>query len=97
MALNVGNPGEIQLQFTPSPEVVKEAALSSAQTGGAFAATAPLTLTSEQILFTRTTVLTGDNSPANLASKRQEILDYFHRTYSCYEKLFEVMVSDAGA
>ena len=55
------------------------ATFREALAGGGFAATHPISLTSEQIMLTRTTVLSGDNSPAQLAIKRQEILDYFHR------------------
>ncbi len=42
----------------------------------------------------KSTPLTGPNTPEGVAAKRQEILDYFHRTYSCYEKLFEVITSN---
>jgi hypothetical protein len=72
MALHVLNPDQLQFEFEPSAEVAKAAAATGFTP-------APLKLTSQQLLFTRTAVLTGDNSAAALSAKRQEILEYFHQ------------------
>lgn len=44
-----------------------------------------------ELLKTRTPLLTG----TSVHEKREEIRDYFHRTFSLYEKLFTVLASDA--
>ena len=44
------------------------------------------------MLKTKTIVLNG----ANPEAKRGEILDYFHKTFSLYQSLFECLSSDAG-
>jgi len=41
---------------------------------------------------TRTIVLDGPDPEA----KRQEILEYFHQSFSLYESLFECLKGDAG-
>lgn len=45
----------------------------------------------DELLKTRTPLLTGSDP----ADKREEIRDYFHRTFSLYERLFDVLVSDS--
>ena len=47
--------------------------------------------TDDELLKTRTPLLTG----SDVADKREEIRDYFHRTFSLYEKLFDVLVADS--
>ena len=43
-----------------------------------------------ELLHTRTPLLTG----TDVESKREEIRNYFHQTFSLYEKLFDVLASD---
>jgi hypothetical protein len=88
MSLNVRRPDDVLLDFAPSPAVAKEAAHV---VGALTAPDAPARGTAAELLFTRTVVLHGDNTAAAIAAKRQEILDSFHRTFSVYEKLFEVI------
>lgn len=45
----------------------------------------------DELLKTRTPLLTG----SDVADKREEIRDYFHRTFSLYERLFDVLVADS--
>jgi hypothetical protein len=43
-----------------------------------------------ELLKTRTPLLTG----TDVLAKREEIRDYFHRTFSLYEKLFTTLAGD---
>jgi len=44
----------------------------------------------DELLKTRTVLLTGNDVEA----KRQEIREYFHKTFTLYEKLFEILIDD---
>ncbi|GAB1258419.1 5-histidylcysteine sulfoxide synthase [Aurantivibrio plasticivorans] len=50
----------------------------------------PLTPQESALLNTRTVLLTGSDPEA----KKQEIRDYFHNTFTLYEKLFECLIDD---
>lgn len=52
--------------------------------------TFPFEFSAEECLKTKPTLLTVTNAEA----KKQEIREYFHKTFTVYERLFDVLVSD---
>ena len=49
-----------------------------------------LTFSEDDLLKTRTTIL-NDGDPEK---KRQEILEYFHKSFTLYESIFECLAGD---